>query len=569
MSFGTRARRWSACGGLAAIVLLASAGATAAAAAAQAAVGPMAVTAGAPPAADPYAPAYHHPYRHGAVPTRGAAARMTAWAKRHPGAAGASPAFSPAVVHGAEAASADNVSYGGGSPTDGIGVTIGDEKVYLVFYGSQWGKQTTKGGIVTFSRDPSGEARYVQELFKGLGTGNERWSGVATQYCQGVSQGTQTCPSTAPHVAYPHGGAIAGVWYDNSAKSPAQATGHRLALQAVAAATHFHNTTTGANRNASYIILSATGTDPDHYKQQGFCAWHDFTGDSALTGGQVTPPPGYGQLAFVNMPYVTDLGASCGAHFVRSGKAGQLDGVSIVVGHEYAETITDQEPPSGWIGPNDEVADACAWKQTGAGKVGLLRLPTGTFAMQGIWANNGNGGNGGCRFTEAITSTQLLRNPGFETGTLAPWTGSSPGVLQPTSSTDPAHSGAWLAVLGGGTAPQTDTLAQTVRVAPAMGRYRAATFSFWLEITTNDPAGKARDTLKVQELTTGGKVLKTLATFSNLNAAGHYVEHSFTLSTASFLGQPNQTITLKFTGAQTLKDHTTSFLIDDTALKAS
>ena len=221
-------------------------------------------------------------------------------------------------------------------------------------------------------------------------------------------------------------------------------------------------------------------------------------------------------------------------------------------------------------GGGNEVADKCAWKQSGAGKVGLLRLRTGTFAMQGIWANNGNGGNGGCRFTEVITSTQLLRNPGFETGTLAPWTGSSPGVLQPASPpTHPAHSGAWLAVLGGGTAPQSDTLAQTLRVAPAMGRYRAATFSFWLEITTNDPAGKARDTLKVQELTTGGKVLKTLATFSNLNAAGKYVEHSFTLSAASVLGQPNQTITLKFTGAVTLKGHTTSFLIDDTALKAS
>ena len=566
MSFGTRARRWSARGGLAAIVLLASAGAQAAAAAAA----PAAVTSGAPPAADPYAPAYHHPYRHGAVPTRGAAARMAAWAKQHPGAAGASPAFSPAAVHGAEADSASNISYGGGSPTDGVGVTIGDEKVYLVFYGSQWGKQTTTGGIVTFSHDPSGEARYLQELFRGLGTGNEQWSGVATQYCQGVPQGSQDCPSTAPHVAYPHGGALAGVWYDSGAKSPAQATGHRLALQAVAAATHFHNTTTGGNRNASYIILSPTGTDPDQYKQQGFCAWHDYTGDTALSGGKVNPPAGYGQLAFVNMPYLTDVGATCGEHFVRPGKAGQLDGVSIVVGHEYAETITDQEPPAGWTDASgEEAADKCAWLQTGAGKAGLLSLPTGTFAMQGIWANNSNGGSGGCRFSESIKSTQLLQNPGFETGALTPWVASSPGVLQPASATDPASSGSWLALLGGGTTPQTSTLAQTVRVAPSVGRYGAAAFSFWLEITTSDPANKAYDTLKVQELTTGGKVLKTLATFSNLNAASTYAQHSFTLSPSSYHGQPGQQITLKFTATQTLSGHTTSFLIDDTALNAS
>jgi serine protease len=563
MSFGTRARQWSARGGLAAIVLLAGAGAQVAATAVPAAAAPTAAAAGAPPASDPNAPAYQHPYRHGAVPTRGAAARMSAWAKQHPGAAGASPALSPAGVHAAEAASANNVSYGGGA-TDGIGVTIGDEKVYLVFYGSQWGRRTTRGGIATFSHDPSGEARYVQELFKGLGTGNEQWSGVATQYCQGVSQGAKTCPSTAPHVAYPHGGALAGVWYDNGAKSPAQATGHRLALQAVAAATHFHNTTTGANRNASYIILSPPGADPDQYKQQDFCAWHDYTGDTALSGGKVTPPAGYGQLAFVNMPYITDVGASCGAHFVRSGKAGRLDGVSIVVGHEYAETITDQEPPSGWTGPLDEVADACAWRQTGAGKVSLLHLPTGTFAMQGIWANN----SGGCRFSQTIKTTQLLRNPGFEAGVLTPWAGSSPDVLQPASPTDPAHSGSWLAVLGGGSAPQTGSVAQTVRVAPGVGRYGAATFTFWLKITTDEPASKAVDTLKVQELTTGGKVLKTLATFSNRNAGG-YKQHSFSLSPGSYHGQPGQRITLRFTATVTGTGHTTSFLIDDTALNGS
>jgi serine protease len=568
MSFATRARRWSARGGLAAIVLLAGATAQTAATAAPAAAAPTAVAAGAPPVSNPYAPAYHHPYRHGAVPTLGAAARMAAWASRNPRAASASPAFSPAVTRGAGAASANNVTYGGGSP-DGIGVTIGDEKVYLVFYGSQWGKRTIRNGIMTFSHDPSGEARYVQELFRGLGTGNEEWSGIATQYCQGPDlTSAQTCPSTDPHVAYPHGGALAGVWYDR-AKSPAQATGHRLALQAVAAATHFHNMTTGANRNAAYIILSPTGADPDRYKQQGFCAWHDFTGDTALTGGAVTPPAGYGQLAFANMPYVTDLGAACGAHFVRSGKAGKLDGVSIVVGHEYAETITDQEPPTGWTDTSgNEVADKCAWKQTGAGKVGLLHLPTGTFAMQGIWANNSNGGRGGCRFTESIKSTQLLQNPGFETGTLSPgWTGSAVLDNDPSS----AHSGAWLAVLDGGTAPQTSTLAQTVRVAPPVGRYGAATFSFWLEITTNHPTGKVRDTLKVQELTAGGKVLRTLATLSNLNAAGHagkYVQHAFTLSPSSWHGQPGQRITLKFTG-KTRAGDTTGFFIDDAALNAS
>jgi serine protease len=202
-------------------LLAASAATLAAATAAQAGGAPEAVAAGHPRVTDPYAPSYHHLYRGGAVPTRGAAARMAGWARQHPGAVAASPV----ATGGAGAASANNVRYGGGN--DGIGVTTGDERVYLVFFGSQWGTQgTNSSGDVTLSGDPSGEAPYLQEMFKGLGTGNEQWSGVMTQYCEGVAAGAQTCPARAPHVAYPHGGALAGVWVDESAASPAQATGH-------------------------------------------------------------------------------------------------------------------------------------------------------------------------------------------------------------------------------------------------------------------------------------------------------------------------------------------------------
>jgi serine protease len=560
MSFGTRARRWSGRGGIAAIVLLASAGAPAAATVAQAAVTPAAVAAGPPPVTDPYAPAYHHRYRHGAVPTRGAATRMAAWARQHPNAAAASPSLSPAAAAG----SASNVRYGGS--VGGIGVTTGDEKVYLVFYGSQWGTMGTNSkGDDTFSADSVGEAPYVQELFKGVGTGGELWSGVMTQYCQGVSVGAQSCPPRARHVAYPHGRALAGVWYDNGSASPAQATGTQLAQEAVSAAAQFGNTTAALNRDAQYIILSPPGSDPDRYKQQGFCAWHDYTGDSARPGGAVSP----GYIAFTNMPYVHDVGVACGANFIANGSASKIDGVSIVVGHEYAETITDQEPPGGWVDRSgNEVADKCAWKKTGLGKVALLRLRTGTFAMQGTWANSANSGKGGCRFTGAIQTTEVLVNPGFETGKLRPWQATS-GVLKKTSSGLPAHSGHWLARLGGRAAPHTDTLAQTVTVAPPNGKYGAATFSFWLEIKTNDPANRAHDKLKVQELTTGGTVLRTLATFSNLNAVAHYVKHGFLLGPGSYNHQPNHKIILKFTGTETLAGHTTSFLIDDITLNAS
>ena len=414
------------------MALLAASAATLTAATAAQAGGAPEAAAGHPRVTNPYAPSYHHLYRGGAVPTRGAAARMADWARQHPGAVTASPA----AAGGVQATSANNVRYGGGN--DGIGVTTGDERVYLVFFGSQWGTQSTNGkGDVTLSGDPSGEAPYLQEMFKGLGTGGEQWSGVSTQYCQGVSTGAQTCPATAPHVAYPHGGALAptevpigappGVWVDERAASPGQATGDQLAQEAIDAAAHFGNTTAASNRDAQYVILSPTGTHPDGFDTQtgqDFCAWHDWNGDSTLSGGGAVPSPD-GDIAFTNMPYVTDAGVNCGANFVRSGTAGKLDGASIVAGHEYAETITDQNPAGGWLDlGGEETADKCAWippKPATAGSAAVLQLSTGAFAMQSVWANNANSGKGGCRFTQTIKRTQLLRNPGFETGKLTPW----------------------------------------------------------------------------------------------------------------------------------------------------
>jgi hypothetical protein len=572
MNVATLVRRWTARGSTAAMVLLAAgAGAQAAAATAQAstaqastaraAAAPGAAAAG--PGANPYSPDFGHPYRHGAVPTLGAAARMHTWARQHL-AASRQAAAGPAV-HSTPVS--NNLVFGGG--VDGIGVTTGAEKVYLVFFGKQWGKKGTDAkGNVTLSGDPSGEAPYLQQLFKGLGTGGELWSGVMTQYCESVAVGSQTCPATAPHVAYPSA-PLAGVWVDESVKSPTTATAHRLGVEAIKAAAHFGNTTAAANRDAQYFVISPTHTHPDHFNTPagGFCAWHDYNGDSYVHAASP-----YGDVAFTNMPYVTDTGLSCGKDFVNSGSAGKRDGISIVAGHEYAETITDQNPDGGWLVsasnpsfPGWENADMCAWDPGQPGQPGSadLVLPTGTFAMQPTWANDYNGGAGGCEFTHPVVSTELLANPGFESGVISPWS-ATPGVLAAGSGGDPAHTGGWLAQLAGQGGTATGTLSQQVSIWPHQGSYTTATFSFWLDVQTNDPADHAYDTLRVQVLNASGTVLKTLHTYSNLDAAGHYVRHSFSLR--SFLGR---TITLRFTGTQTLAGHNTSFFVDDTQLNAS
>ena len=190
----------------------------------------------------------------------------------------------------------NNLQYGGG--TAGVGVTTGAPRVYLVFWGSQWG---TAGAdayrYTTLTGDSQASAARLQGFFKGLGTGSESWSGVMTQYCEGVSSGATSCPSGGSHVGYPAGGALAGVWLDPSAAAPAQATGNQIGTEAIKAAGHFTNTTATSNRNVQYVVLSPTGTHPDGFNTTGsqFCAWHDYTGDSSLTGGAPSSP--YGPLA--------------------------------------------------------------------------------------------------------------------------------------------------------------------------------------------------------------------------------------------------------------------------------
>ena len=324
---------------------------------------------------NPYSPAYQHPYRHGAVPTTSQNAKMKAYAQ----------------TNARAATSANTISYGGG--IDGIGVTSGKEKVYLVFWGTQWGTQSTNSsGNLTFSKDTAGAAPRVQNLFKGLGTGSERWSGTMTQYCDGssVGVGAISCPSGAAHVVYPTGGALAGVWYDNAAAEPHTASGNQLAKEAIRAAAHFGNTTAAKNRYAQYVVLSGTGTNPDNWLTNGFCAWHDYNGDTTLSGGAASSP--YGDIAFTNLPYVLNAGTSCGQDFVNSGSAGTLDGVTIVEGHEYAETITDQNPAGGWTNASSgaENGDECAWISSGQGASANVKMGNGTYAMQSTWSNDTN-----------------------------------------------------------------------------------------------------------------------------------------------------------------------------------
>ena len=248
----------------------------------------------------------------------------------------------------------NTVEYGGG--ISGVGVITGAPKVYLVFWGSQWGNAgaTTvhgKGSYASFAGDPDGVAPDLQAFFAGLGTGSDGWSGVMTQYCQSnagvtLTSGATTCPGGATHVGYPTGGALGGVWEDTRGAAPASASQTQIGQEAEAAAGHFGLTTTAANRNVEYVIASPTGTNPDSYLSGGFCGWHDDSADPTMIPAV---QPTNGTVAFTNLPYLPDVGASCGQDIVNPpSSSGIDDGVTVVAGHEYAEWLTDPYPGGGW-----------------------------------------------------------------------------------------------------------------------------------------------------------------------------------------------------------------------------
>lgn len=271
--------------------------------------------------------------------------------------------------------------YGGGS------VVTGKPKVYLIFWGNQWGKATTNSaGQTVLAGDKSSVAPDLQSFFSGLGSNGESWSGVMTQYCQGAVNGAITCPSTTgTHISLPATtGVVSGVWVDESAAAPNEASQGQLANEAVAGATHFGNTSVASNVSAQYVVISPSGTHPGGFNAGAdFCAWHSATQDSGLTGA-----PGGAAIYYTNLPYIPDMGWSCGADYVN-GITGALDGVTIVEGHEYAETLTDPEPGGGWVDSTGyEIGDKCAWVGTGGtGGAVNLNLSTGSYAVQAMWSN--------------------------------------------------------------------------------------------------------------------------------------------------------------------------------------
>src|SRR5262245_35380738 len=222
-------------------------------------------------------------------------------------------------------------------------------RVYIVFWGPQWVNGFTTGGY------SSAQAQtYVSDFFGGVG--GSSWANSTTQYCQGVANGTTQCGTSGTHPTNP-GNELAGTWVDGTAV-PSSPTQNQIQTEASALAAHFG----GVDPNADYMVFTPTG-----HSESGFgtswCAYHSSSGS----------------LSYSYIPYEPDAGLSCGMNFVNSGNSsfgnGYFDGFSIVAGHEYAETLTDPYPNSGWLDSRgEENADKCAWIGAGQGAASNIDL---------------------------------------------------------------------------------------------------------------------------------------------------------------------------------------------------
>jgi hypothetical protein len=254
----------------------------------------------------------------------------------------------------------NNLAYRGGSvehtPT-----------VVLVQWGSQW---VTNG-------DPSGEIPILQGFLGGLYGGSDSWSTSTTQYCSNISTGATNC-ATFPTAFYvQHNTAFSLQTYVDNTSSPAHPTQSDLANEAIKIAGIFGN-----NPDRQFLIATASKNSSSGFGTQ-YCAWHSSTSSSTL-----------GTIAYTNLPYMTDAGSACGANF---NNLGPTAGITIVEGHEYAESVTDAFPNGGWLDGNGaENGDKCAWIASGQGAAANVTFKNGTYPVQALWSNKYNNNVGGC-----------------------------------------------------------------------------------------------------------------------------------------------------------------------------
>jgi serine protease len=257
------------------------------------------------------------------------------------------------ILYRREIESSGRVSNNAASvPADGLqywgGLIQTKPQIYVVYWGN-WGA----GG------DPMGERARLNYFLKGIG--GSAWLSTVTQYTQtnGAHVGNASSFDPATHA-----------WNDTTRipdLTNGATYGDLIAAEAQKAVRHFGNSTA----SASYVIAVPHNTPVAGFGYE-YCAWHSYT---TINGANV---------AYTNLPYIPDPGYACGQGSVTN--PGYDDGVSIVEGHEQAETETDPQVNAWLDNSGNEIGDKCAWVS-----LQNTHFSTGIFPTQPLWSNNVDG----------------------------------------------------------------------------------------------------------------------------------------------------------------------------------
>jgi serine protease len=196
--------------------------------------------------------------------------------------------------------------------------------MYLIF----WGYKA--------AGDPDKIKALLKKYAKVLG--GSPLNNIYTQYYE-VSGGS-TISITNPKKQF------GGAWEDDAGGVPAHPTDAQVAAESIRGVAHF-----GYDPNGSYVVATPHGHSSTGFGTQ-WCAYHSAT----MSNGQL--------ISYTNLPYMPDAN-DCGANTIAppSDESGIDEGVTIVEGHEYAESVTDPNPPTGWYnGQYGEIGDICAWQ---------------------------------------------------------------------------------------------------------------------------------------------------------------------------------------------------------------
>ncbi len=159
--------------------------------------------------------------------------------------------------------------------------------------------------------------------------------------------------------------------------------------------------------------------------------------------------------------------------------------------------------------------------------------------------------------TPTPSGSELLTNGGFE-GSASPWAGSGSGYFYTANGNYP-HGGTGYIYFGVNNSVSGQSYQQITIPSTATG-----TLSFWLNVTSSETTTTTQyDKLFVEIRNTSGSLLKTVATYSNLNkgTAGSYSQKSFDVS-----AYKGQTVRVQFRST-TDSSVTTTFRVDDVSLK--